>query len=192
MQSTSTEPHDPIESLNAAPAAAFSARVAAFVENAPWLAARAAQARPFAGPADLFAALSGAISAASDEEKLRLLRGHPELAGAEAQAGQMTHASTGEQARLGLLRLTPAERRRIEAANAAYRARFGFPFIVALHRHATLAAVLADLDARLASDPESELARALAEVTEVTRGRVARVFGPFPPSHPTPSKETVR
>jgi 2-oxo-4-hydroxy-4-carboxy-5-ureidoimidazoline decarboxylase len=192
LASTSTEPHDLIEALNAAPAAEFSARVTAFVENAPWLAERAAQARPFLGPADLFAALTGAIAGATHEEKLRLLRGHPELAGTEAQAGQMTPASTGEQSRLGLHRLTPDERRHIEDANAAYRARFGFPFIVALHRHATLAAVLANLDARLASDPETELDRALAEVTEVTRGRVIRIFGTFTLPHPRPQKETVR
>jgi 2-oxo-4-hydroxy-4-carboxy-5-ureidoimidazoline decarboxylase len=178
------DPNDTIASLNAAPARDFEARVAAFVENAPWLAARATEARPFAGPADLFAALSGAIATATRDEKFRLLRGHPELAGTEARAGHMTPASTGEQSRLGLDRLTPDERRRIEAANAAYRARFGFPFIIALHRHATLAAVFADFDARIASDPETELERALAEVVEVVRGRVARAFGQFNSLHP--------
>jgi 2-oxo-4-hydroxy-4-carboxy-5-ureidoimidazoline decarboxylase len=192
LPSPSTDPHDLIEALNAAPAAAFAARVAAFVENAPWLAERAAQARPLSGPADLFAALSGAIATATHEEKLRLLRGHPELAGTEARAGQMTPASTGEQSRLGLHRLTPAECRRIEDANAAYRSRFGFPFIVALHRQATLAAVFADFDARIANDPDTELAHALAEVIEVTRGRIVRFFGPFSLPHQYPSKETVR
>ena len=53
---------------------------------------------PFAGVDDLHAALVAAMREAPRERQLALIRAHPELAGREAQAGELTAASAGEQA----------------------------------------------------------------------------------------------
>ena len=75
------------------------------------------------------------IRRGSDNYLLRLLRAHPELAGKEAEGGTLTAASTSEQKGAGLVNLNPAEKARIAELNRAYRARHGFPFIIAVRNY---------------------------------------------------------
>ena len=76
---------------------------------------------------------------------------------------------TGEQDSVGLTRLTAAEKARIKEMNAAYRARHGFPFIIAV-RLRTKAQIFAAFEQRIANDRTAEFATALNEV-----GRIARL-----------------
>ena len=86
----------------------------------------------------LYDALARCIHDAARPEQIALLRVHPELAGREAVAGTMTPDSSAEQARLGLMALSPQAMARLAALNRAYQARFGFPFVVALRLHDSL------------------------------------------------------
>src|SRR5438105_4846379 len=95
-----------LDALNTASPEAFVAALAEIFEHAPWVAERALAARPFATVADLHAAMLGAVSAASEGQQLAFLRGHPELGGKVARAGQMAEASRQEQGGLGLDRLS--------------------------------------------------------------------------------------
>lgn len=161
-----------LATLNALPPQAFEAALAQVVEHAPWVARAAATARPFSSVAALVQGLGAVILAAPAAQQVELLRGHPELAGTEAQAGRMTADSTSEQGRLGLTRLDRPTLQRLEALNLAYRQRFGYPLVVALRLHADLDSVLRQAQARLAHDPADELPIALQQVCEVMRGRV--------------------
>ena len=67
---------------------------------------------------------------ATDEEKLTLIRSHPDLAGKLARAGTLTDASTREQAGLGLDRLSDVDYENFSQKNETYREKFGFPFII--------------------------------------------------------------
>jgi len=89
-------------------------------------------------------------------------------------AGTMTPDSSAEQARLGLMALSPQTMARLAALNRAYQARFDFPFIVALRLHDSLASVLQAGEERLRHDPDTEWPIALNQVCEVMRGRLAR------------------
>ncbi|MEI8144196.1 MAG: 2-oxo-4-hydroxy-4-carboxy-5-ureidoimidazoline decarboxylase [Alphaproteobacteria bacterium] len=169
-----------LDAINAADSATAAQLITPFIENAPWLALHVSAARPFSNPSALLAAIAEAIRSADEADQLRLLNGHPELAGVEAKAGLMTEASTGEQGRLGLDRLSAGDLARLETANRDYRSRFGFPYIVALHRYAALADIFRDLDARMGHDLLTERSRALEEVIAVTQGRLTRHFGLFP------------
>ncbi|MEP6655706.1 MAG: 2-oxo-4-hydroxy-4-carboxy-5-ureidoimidazoline decarboxylase, partial [Betaproteobacteria bacterium] len=111
------------------------------------------------------------------EEQLALLRAHPDLAGQEARAGTMTHASVAEQASAALDRLTPGEMERIAKLNAAYRARHGFPFIIAVRQHAR-DGILNEFERRLRNDSESEIAANLQQISVITRLRLVALFGP--------------
>jgi 2-oxo-4-hydroxy-4-carboxy-5-ureidoimidazoline decarboxylase len=115
-----------LSDLNDAPSATFIRVLGGVVEHAAWVIVRIAPRRPFPSIEALCQAIANEILAASDIEKLTLLRGHPELAGAEAVGGQMTVESTGEQGRLGLSSLNPDQHRRLRMHNAAYITRFGF------------------------------------------------------------------
>lgn len=156
--------------------ATFVARLGSTVEHAPWVAQAAWQRRPFADADAVFEAMRAAILAADRATQHALLCGHPELAGREAVAGEMTDDSNSEQGRLGLLALSPDRWAQLQDINQRYRQRFGIPLIVALRLHASLASVLDSATARLTHSPDEEWAAALEQVCEVMRGRLQRAL----------------
>jgi 2-oxo-4-hydroxy-4-carboxy-5-ureidoimidazoline decarboxylase len=161
-----------IAELNALDEAGFVSSLGHVFEHAPWVAQRTASRRPFAGRAALHAAMVAVIAEASEAEKLALLRGHPELAGKAAIAGDLTADSRREQKGAGLDQLTPAEYQRFHALNDAYKQKFGFPFIVAvkgLTKHDILTAYAARLDSTRAR----ELDTALEQVGRIGGFRLA-------------------
>jgi len=146
-------------------------------EHSPWVAERAAVDGPFSSVRSFYDALVGCVQRASDPEKLALLRAHPELAGREAVAGTLTPASTSEQDRLGLTRLSAEEFARLAALNRRYRESFGFPCIIALRLQTTRESVMQTFEQRLGNSRQTEIATALAQVGEIVRGRLAQRFG---------------
>ncbi len=157
--------------LDGIPEPDFIAALGAVFEHAPWVARAAAARRPFGTVAALHAAMCAAVEAAPEAMRHALLAGHPELAGRAARAGAIAPASVAEQAAAGLDRLSDAEYARFAAMNAAYRARFGIPFILCVKRHGR-AALMAAFEARLASDPETEFRTAQAEVFRIAAIRL--------------------
>lgn len=156
--------------------ATFVARLGSTVEHAPWVARAAWQRHPFVDADAVFEAMRAAILKADRATQHTLLCGHPELAGREAVAREMTDDSTSEQGRLGLLALSPARWAQLQDINQRYRRRFGIPLIVALRLHDSLDAVLDSAAARLQHTPEQEWAIALEQVCEVMRGRLQRAL----------------
>ena len=142
---------------------------AALFEHSPWVEERA-DARPSSG--DRHADLMAVLHDATPEEQLALIRAHPELAGNAAVDGTLTEASAAEQASAGLDRLTQEEFDRFHALNAAYRAKFDFPFIICV-RLTDKAGIMEAMEARLQNDREAEVATALEQIGEIVRLRLA-------------------
>jgi len=140
-------------------------------EHSPWVVRRAWAARPFASRQALHAAMTAAVTAAAPAEQLALIRAHPELAGKAAIAKALTAASQGEQASAGLDQLTAAEYQRFHTLNDAYRARFGFPFIICVRLN-DKTSILAAMHRRLAAEPADEVAEALAQIGLISRLRL--------------------
>lgn len=140
----------------------------ALFEHSPWVEQRA-DAAPASG--DRWTDLMAVVAAASPEEQLALIRAHPELAGKAAIDRSLTADSAAEQASAGLDRLGEAEFARFHALNAAYRERFGFPFIICV-RLTDKAGILAAMERRLANDRDVEIAEALAQIGEIVRLRL--------------------
>lgn len=141
----------------------------ALFEHSPWIEARADAAPP---SGDRWADLMAVVHAASADEQLALIRAHPELAGKAAIDRTLTEASAAEQASAGLDRLSEAEFATFHRLNAAYRERFGFPFIICV-RLTDKAGILRAMAARLANDRETEIATAIAQIGEIVRLRLA-------------------
>lgn len=176
---------------------AFVTRHGGIYEHSPWVARRtlergavpaclAAPDRDAAGEVrdadearELGAAFAATLAAASEAEKLALVRAHPDLVGAAALAGELTEASTAEQSSAGLDGCTADELARFRAANEAYRARFGFPFVMAV-RGADRRAILAAFEARLGNAPDEELATALAQIDRIAVLRLEALASPAP------------
>jgi 2-oxo-4-hydroxy-4-carboxy-5-ureidoimidazoline decarboxylase len=157
-----------MDRLNALDRAGFVAQLGGIYEHSPWVAERAWPSRPFASLEALHGAMQSAMLAASRPEQQALIEAHPELLG-RLEAARLTERSRAEQASAGLDRCSPEQKARMRELNAAYRARFGFPFIVAV-RGLDWAGVIERMEARLAHDREHEFATALAEI-----GRIARL-----------------
>lgn len=150
----------------------FAAAIGDTFELAPWVADSAAGRRPFSTVTTLHETMMGAVRAAPREQQLAFLRGHPDLAGKAARAGAMTDDSKREQASVGLDSLSEEEFSRFHRLNDAYKAKFGFPFIVCVRRH-TRDSVLAQFERRLVHDAATEFAAAMQEIFFITRLRVA-------------------
>jgi len=145
-------------------------------EHSPWIAERAWSAKPFDGPEALHDAMIDVVRDASSEEKRRLLNAHPELAGKEARQRAMTQDSTAEQGSAGLDRMSGEDFDRFDRLNAAYREKFGFPFIIAV-RGRNKQEIVTAFERRLANEPGAELDAALGEIAAITRMRMEKLFG---------------
>jgi 2-oxo-4-hydroxy-4-carboxy-5-ureidoimidazoline decarboxylase len=163
-------PHS-LAALNSCDREAFVAALGQIFEHSPWVADGAFGRRPFTGTEGLHKALCETMLGASAERKLALVRSHPDLAGRLARAGELTASSAREQAAAGLDRLDVAETAEIERLNGAYKARFGFPFVICARLNAK-DAILASMRARLGNTPEAELSTALGEIAKIARLRL--------------------
>ena len=135
-------------------------------EHSPWVAEQVFPLRPFDDLAQLQEAMATMVNQAPDEQKITLLRAHPELAGKEAEKGELTADSRKEQGRAGLDQCSPGELAIIRDCNQRYREKFGFPFIIAvsgLNRQQVINA----MQTRLNHSAEEEFATALAEVDKI-------------------------
>jgi 2-oxo-4-hydroxy-4-carboxy-5-ureidoimidazoline decarboxylase len=157
--------------LNRMALPAFAAAIGDVFELAPWVAEAAHAKRPFVTVADLHQAMMAAVHTAPHDIQRAFLGHHPDLAGKAARAGAVTEDSRREQASVGLDALPEAEFARFHRLNDAYRAKFGFPFIVCVRRH-TRDSILGQFERRLENDVATEFAAALQEIFHITRLRI--------------------
>ena len=172
--------------------AAFVSRFGGVYEHSAWIAelafdqgvlpeflianAGGAQLRSVDEAHALGASLAGVLSQSSEEQKLALIRAHPDLVGRAALAGELTGESTDEQASAGLDHCSSEELARFQSANAMYRERFGFPFILAV-RGRDRAGILSVFEQRLNNDPATEFRTALQEIDRIALLRLEALVG---------------
>lgn len=112
------------------------------------------------------------VNTATREQKLSLLRAHPDLAGKAALAGELTEDSNKEQAGLGLDQCSAAEYETFQELNKCYKAKFNFPFIMAV-KGATKEQVIAGFESRKNNSVNDEFQRAIDEVHKIAGFRLA-------------------
>lgn len=160
-----------IAQLNAGSEDEFVRAVGFVFEGSPWIARAAFAKKPFRDAGELHAAMCGVVDRADRDDQLALVRAHPDLAGRLRRAQDLTHSSHEEQRAAGLDGLSPSEAQRLAEQNAAYRARFGFPFVICAREH-DAASILAEIERRLSNEPWAELQTALAEIAKIARLRI--------------------
>lgn len=152
----------------------FIGRFGGVFEHSPFIAERAFDAGLVVEAltaAGMHAALCTQFRAASQDERLGVLRAHPDLAGRLAIAGELTENSRKEQAGAGLDRLSPEEHARFTALNTAYTTKFGFPFIIAV-KGLTKDDILAAFETRIDNSRDTEFDTACAQVEKIARLRL--------------------
>ena len=156
----------------------FVERFGGVYEHSPWVA-EAAHAAGFGADADsaagLAAAMARAMAGGSQDAKMALVNAHPDLAGKLALSKTLTAESTGEQAGAGLDQLSADELARFTHLNDSYRARFGFPFIMAV-KGKTKADILAAFEQRLNHDKATEFETALEQVNNIAALRLREIL----------------
>ena len=163
--------HYTLEQLNQASADAFVAALSGIFEHSPWVAAAAAQQRPFASIDALHRTMSQVVETSGEAKQLALINAHPELAGKAAVRGELTAESTREQSGAGLNLCTQEEFDRLQALNQAYRDKFGFPFILAVRgydRHG----IIANFEQRVNHDRAEELRTSLDQIYRIAGFRL--------------------
>ena len=163
---------------------AFVTRFGHIYEHSAWIAAQAFDSgllpaflsepgRDVAGEllsiseaCELGSVMASILAGSSEEQKLELILAHPDLVGRAALAGELTDESTVEQSSAGLDRCSPEELERFTRANAAYRARFEFPFIMAV-RGADRQSILNAFERRLNNTKDEEFHTALTEIDRI-------------------------
>ena len=162
--------------LNSLPGDEFVRVVGPVFEHSPWIAETTWARRPFAGVEQLHGALCQTVRDASESQKLALIRAHPDLVGRAALAGTLTRESTGEQASAGLSQLAAEEIAAFQKYSAAYRERFGFPFVICARLNRK-EAILAGFETRLHHSPEQEVTAALDEIFKIAELRLRDLIG---------------
>ncbi|WP_312931427.1 2-oxo-4-hydroxy-4-carboxy-5-ureidoimidazoline decarboxylase [Pseudomonas sp.] len=156
---------------------AFIAAFADIYEHSPWVAQRAFDQGRVSELDDIDALhqrMSEVLLSASHAEQLALINAHPDLAGKAAVQGELTASSTAEQAGAGISQCSAEEFARFTALNTAYKARFHFPFIMAVrgsNRHQILAA----FEARLHNDLATEFKQALMQINRIALLRLSQL-----------------
>jgi OHCU decarboxylase len=159
----------PLKRLNQMNAHGFVRTIGHVFEHSPWVAEGTFHQHPFHSVAELHQKLCETVKNASNEQKLMLIRAHPDLVGRIAQ--QLTPQSQAEQAAAGLTQLTDDEREAFHAYNEAYRDQFGFPFVICAREHKK-EAILAAFPRRLRHTREREIDVALEEICKIAHLRL--------------------
>lgn len=152
----------------------FVAVFGSLFERSPWVAEQAWSSRPFQRPDELQQALNAALQRAPLEQKLALIRAHPEIGRGTAAQGSLTPESKSEQSRAGLDQLPGLERDTMLRLNRTYREKFGFPFVICVREHSR-EGILANASSRLEHTREEEIQTALAEIAKIAHLRLLDV-----------------
>lgn len=156
-----------IAQVNAMSLEDFVATFGDVAEHSPWIARRAAEARPFATREAMIGSFVTAMRSADQTTQLALIRAHPDL----ATRAKLSADSNREQAGAGLDSLTVEEFNRFTRFNHEHQAKFGFPFIFAV-KGATKHEILKAFAARIGNEPAAEFAITLEQICRIFRFRI--------------------
>ena len=156
--STADETCDPdvlptVSELVAQPAEEIISVLGGIYEHSPWVAEQFTKEndetlKAVSTVTELAARLKSIVNESSDDQKLALLRAHPDLCEKVEKLKSLTKESQEEQSRSGLHTMTDDELAKFKTMNESYKTKFGFPYILAV-RNASKSTVLGALEGRL-------------------------------------------
>ncbi|PAA38550.1 OHCU decarboxylase [Pseudomonas fragi] len=156
---------------------AFVAAFADIYEHSPWVAEKAYDLGLDSSVDQietLHQRMSEILLSADHASQLALINAHPDLAGKAAVQGQLTEASTNEQAGAGIHQCTAEEFQRFTELNEAYKAKFKFPFIMAV-KGSDRYQILAAFETRIHNPADVEFKCALAEINKIALFRLLQL-----------------
>ena len=153
---------------------AFVNRFGGVYEHSSWVAERTHALGLDASHSNIAVlahSMSQVLDAATHDEKLALIKAHPDLAGRAALQGELTNDSSNEQSSAGLDQCTAEELAHFQKLNDAYKVKFNMPFIMAV-RGSNRHQILAGFEQRIQHAPDAEFERALDEINRIAMLRL--------------------
>jgi OHCU decarboxylase len=172
-----TETRYSLDEINAMTRDEFVSVLGPIFEHSPWIAEAAWSRQPFSSVEDLYQKLCDVVTHAYVELQMALIRAHPDLVGRAALEGTLTASSAREQAAAGLNQLTPDEIALFKSQNAAYQARYGFPFVICARTNKK-DAILNGFRIRLHHTREVEIRIGLEEIKKIAWFRLLDLMEP--------------
>ncbi|WP_018931867.1 2-oxo-4-hydroxy-4-carboxy-5-ureidoimidazoline decarboxylase [Gracilibacillus lacisalsi] len=156
-----------IEDLNAMSKEEFVETLGSVFEQSPWIAIKAVEDRPYDSVEDLHQRMVEIVRDSTREEKLELIRSHPNL----GERLKMSDDSVKEQQGAGLQNLDELEYKKFQTLNYQYSTKFEFPFIIAV-KGRTKEEIFNYMCERILKDPAIEFEQALKEIYQIARFRL--------------------
>lgn len=157
----------------------FLDRFGNVVEHSPWVAQAVWERYPTIArvedPQDLVEVFGRVIRGAPREQRMELLRAHPDLACGVVASSQLTDVSRDEQKSAGLDQCSPQEFIEFQSLNLEYKARFGFPFILAV-TGLDRKEILSRFRNRIERSPEEEFTAAIENVVRIVGFRISDIL----------------
>jgi 2-oxo-4-hydroxy-4-carboxy-5-ureidoimidazoline decarboxylase len=141
-------------------------------EKSLWIAEEAFERQDIDTVEELHAAMKLAVVRSDMNQQLALIRAHPDLAAAPADMAKLTAESQSEQTGAGLKNCTPEEFAEFQELNREYKAKFGFPFIIAV-KGLTRSDILNAFRSRINNPPDQEFRTALEQVHKIAWHRLS-------------------
>ncbi len=164
-----------LSTLNNASKSEFIEQLDGIYEHASWVAELTYALKPFSSTDDLQSKMQQCVLDSEDDIKLSLICNHPELAGKEAEQGELTKASLSEQANSGLSHCSAEELKQFKQLNAQYREHFGFPFVVAV-KGLTRYDILGLMQQRLNNPKQQEFDTCIDEIGKIAGFRLGALL----------------
>ncbi len=170
-----------LSQLNAADPIAATQLLDCVYEHSPWIVEAALPQRPFRSLAHLKHCLVQVLDAVGSEAQLALIRMHPELASKAMVGNPLTAASLDEQGKAGLTQCSADEYAKLQQLNTDYKARFGFPFILAVRGECGTGLnrqqIIATFERRLNGQRSFEIQECLRQIHRIAELRLNDRFG---------------
>lgn len=164
-----------IETVNQTSLAEFQQIFGNVIEHCPDAAKWAHSKTPFANVAALVHEFVLYLDVIKTDEKIAILKSHPDLAGKLADENALTTESTAEQHSAGLLALTAEQKALLAQLNKRYLEKFDFPFVICVRTTNKFDKILEGLHERLPNPRYREIINGIDEVRKIAAFRLKNI-----------------
>jgi len=146
-------------------------------ENTSWISKKLYAQKPFKNFQDLSNKMISIFESASNQDKLKILNSHPDLAN-NTKIGILTQDSNQEQNNAGLDQCTEEEYNQFQNLNSEYKSKFGFPYILAV-KGRKKSEILTNFKKRVLSNEKTEFNEGIVQVVQIANLRLENLKNKF-------------
>ena len=162
-----------IDKINKLSQSEFLEIFANVFEKTKWIAEKLYKQIPFDSFEDLCLKMLKIFERANKEDKLKILKAHPDLAN-KIKINLLTSNSRTEQINVGLDNCTEKEFNEFKNLNNKYKKKFGFPFIIAVKGKKKVE-ILNEFKKRIVKNVDDEFNEATIQVNKIANLRLNEI-----------------